>query len=245
MDAGSMDAAATENRVVQRASLGGQIADALRQDILFGRLKAGTRLSQRELCEQFGTSRMPVRDALRALLHEGLLTLDSGQHTLVAPLSKSDLLDSFIIEGTLTGLAAKRATDLCSAGDLEELNSLQRQMVSAAKMPANAAPASMAGLNWTFHRKINRMADSRKLLAALRVVSIDMPRDFLERLPEYQPLAIDEHAQILSAMRAKDGSRAGDLMTKHVISSGKALIDYLEAQGALIPSGGLEVVLGS
>jgi DNA-binding GntR family transcriptional regulator len=235
-----------ESRPVQRASLGGQIADALRQDILFGRLKAGTRLSQRELCVQFGTSRMPVRDALRVLLHEGLLTLDSGQHTLVAPLSKSDLLDSFIIEGTLTGLAAQRATALCSSGDLDELDALNRQMVTLAKASDVASSTlSMAKLNWSFHRKINRMANSRKLLAALRVVSIDMPRDFLERLPEHQPLAIEEHTQIIKAMRAKDGNRVGDLMTKHVISSGKALIDYLESQGALIPSGGLEVLLSS
>lgn len=232
-----MEALATQSRPVQRAPLGSQIADALRQDILFGRLVAGTRLAQRELCEQFGTSRMPVRDALRSLLHEGLLTLDGGQHTLVAPLSKSDLLDSFVIEGTLTGLAARRATDLGSKEDLEELSSLHRQMLSVTNGTADPASVSMARLNWTFHRKINRMADSRKLLAALRVVSIDMPRDFLERLPEYQPYANDEHEQLLVLMRAKDAKRVGELMTEHVIASGKALIGYLEAQGVLLPLG--------
>lgn len=227
----------SESRVVERAPLGTQIADALRQDILFGRLKPGTKLAQRELCEQFGTSRMPVRDALRALLHEGLLTLDSGQHTLVAPLSRDDLLDSFIIEGTLTGLATTRATELTSDEDLDELDSLHRHMLAVTNGTPEGSAKSMASLNWTFHRKINRASGSRKLLAALRVVSIDMPREFLERLPEYHARSNDEHARILAAMRKRDGERAGDLMAKHVISSGKALIAYLEAQGVSLLDG--------
>jgi DNA-binding GntR family transcriptional regulator len=228
-------------RSVQRTPLGSQIADALRQDILFGRLLPGTRVAQRQLCEQFGTSRMPVRDALRTLLHEGLLILDAGQHMVVAPLSKSDLIDAFLIEGTLTGLAATRAAALSTPADLSELDTLHRQMLSAtngAKGVNGQASSlkSMADLNWVFHRKINQMSRSRKLLQALRVVSIDVPRDFLERLPEYHARSNDEHARILTAMRSKNAAKVGDLMAKHVVSSGNALIAYLEAQGvSLVP----------
>ena len=53
--------------VVDRAFLGRQIAQSLRRDILLGVLSSGTKLSQQQLCERFGTSRMPVRDGLRLL----------------------------------------------------------------------------------------------------------------------------------------------------------------------------------
>jgi DNA-binding GntR family transcriptional regulator len=234
----SEEVAIAVTRPIQRAPLGSQIADALRQDILFGRLKSGTRLAQRQLCEQFGTSRMPVRDALRTLLHEGLLILDAGQHTLVARLSKSDLTDSFLIEGTLTGLAASRATELAGDDDLAELEALHAQMLEVAnESPAAASAAhSMADLNWVFHRKINRMARSRKLFEALRLVSLDVPRDFLDRLPDYHAKSNDEHAQILKAMHDKLPEQAQRLMAEHVLSSGWALISYLEVQGvSLVP----------
>ena len=52
---------------LDRTPLGQRIADALRHDILFGRLAPGTKLAQTQVCERFGTSRMPVRDALRQL----------------------------------------------------------------------------------------------------------------------------------------------------------------------------------
>jgi DNA-binding GntR family transcriptional regulator len=224
------------NRQVQRTPLGSQIADALRQDIVLGRLKPGTRLSQRALCDQFGTSRMPVRDALRSLLHDGLLVLDGGHHTRVAPLSKDDLLDSFVIEGTLTGLATTRATEHITDADLDELDALHRQMIRVAKGDPGDGATSMASLNWGFHRKINRRSGSHKILAALRVVSVDVPRDFLERLPEYHAKSNTEHARILSAIRKKDGELAGELMTAHVISSGRALISYLETQGVSLVS---------
>ena len=153
---------------VQRALLGNQIADAIRRDILLGVIKPGTRMAQQQLCETFGTSRMPVRDALRVLTHEGLLVTDAGQHTIVAPLSRADLSDSFVIEGMLAGLAAERASRAASDEDLASLDTLHQAMISAASAQDEAA---LAELNWSFHRSINRLSGSRKLLAAIKSAS--------------------------------------------------------------------------
>jgi DNA-binding GntR family transcriptional regulator len=214
--------------VVQRSLLGNQISERLRRDILFGVIKPGTRLSQRQLCEQFGTSRMPVRDALRTLMHEGLLFIDPGQHTVVAPLSRSDLLDAYVIEGTLAGLAAQRASQNASADDLDRLAGFHKRMLDA---EASGDHAAMAELNWTLHRDINRIARSRKLLVALKVVSLELPRDFLMKLPERVKRSNDDHEAILQAMRKRRHVQAGHLMTEHIVDSGRGLIDYLESEG--------------
>jgi DNA-binding GntR family transcriptional regulator len=94
--------------------------------------------------------------------------------------------------------------------------------------------AEMAALNWQFHRLINRMAGSRKLLAALRIVSLDVPRDYLVQLPTWAKRSISEHGAILKAMRAGDADRAESLMTEHLIASGAGLADYLVDQGLVL-----------
>jgi acyl-CoA synthetase (AMP-forming)/AMP-acid ligase II/DNA-binding GntR family transcriptional regulator len=224
-----LGADAVSSPQLQRSDpLGNQIADTLRREILLGRLPSGTRVSQQQLCEQFGTSRMPVRDALRELVHEGLMTLDSARHIVVAPLSKEDLLDAFTIEGVLTGMAAERASQRASEADLEALDRLHHAMLDAAEQMRQGA---MVELNWSFHRKINHMSGSRKLIVALRKVSVDLPRDFLEQIPEWNTNSNADHARILAAMRAKKHKNAGKYMTEHVMESGRGLVEHLAAHG--------------
>jgi DNA-binding GntR family transcriptional regulator len=208
--------------------LGNQIADTLRREVLLGVLPSGTRLSQQQLCERFGTSRMPVRDALRELVHEGLMMLDNARHIVVAPLSKEDLLDAFTIEGVLTGMATERASQRASAADLGSLDRLHGAMLDAAEHMRQGA---MVELNWSFHRKINHMSGSRKLIVALRKVSVDLPRDFLEQVPEWNVNSNADHARILSAMRAQKHEVAGRYMTEHVMESGRGLVEHLAAAG--------------
>ena len=219
---------AAGGRPVQRALLGNQIADALRREILLGVLKPGTRMAQQQLCERFGTSRMPVRDGLRVLAHEGLLITDAGQHTIVAPLSRGDLQDSFLIEGMLAGVAAERASKAASEDDLDRLDGLHHRMLEASD---GRDQTLVADLNWDLHRTINRLSGSRKLIGALRVVSLDLPRNYLVQMPEWNERSNAEHAVVLEAMRRRQHETVNTLMVDHIVDSGKGLIAYLESQG--------------
>jgi DNA-binding GntR family transcriptional regulator len=218
------------DRSVRRGTLGSQVAYMLRQDILFGRLKPGTRLAQEQLCKEFGTSRMPVRDALRQLITEGLLVRDGGQHSLVAPLSREGLMDAFEVEGVLHGMAARRAVERSSADDLGQLQSLHDEMVAA----STDTPKRTADLNWQFHRQINRLANSRKLIAALKVVSLDIPRDYLVQMPEQIGRSNEQHAALLEAFRRGQPDDADAIMQNHVTEAGHSLISSLERQGLVL-----------
>jgi DNA-binding GntR family transcriptional regulator len=121
----------------------GQIAAVLRRDILFGRLQTGTKRSQQELCNRFGTSRMPVRDALRELSYSGLLTQDDGGHAVVAPLKRTDVLDSFTIEGMLSGLAARKATALATEDQLQALEDPDEKMRAVSRHGDPAGPPTL------------------------------------------------------------------------------------------------------
>jgi DNA-binding GntR family transcriptional regulator len=211
-------------RVQRQASLGSQIAAELRQDIVLGRLRAGSRLSQEKLCGEYGTSRMPVRDALLRLVHEGLVALTPGGHYVVARLTPEDVADAFEIEALAHGRAARRATENATPDDLAELEAMHAQMLEA----EHAGDLSLLGsIDWLFHRKINLLARSPKLQAVSRNVSVGIPRAYMTALPEWGARSNAVHGEIVAAMRAREGDRVERLVRRIVEDSGADLVSYI------------------
>lgn len=213
-------------RPLSRVPLGEQIAELLRDDILFGRLRAGSQVSQAILCERFGTSRMPVRDALRQLSHEGFVYDDGKGHSVVAAISREDIQDSYAIEGALCGLASRRVALKHDSEEIQELWDFHQRMVVA----MNASDVNlMADLNWQFHRRVNQMARSSKLLAVLGSHTLRLPRAFLRETPSWMKRTNEEHAEIISAIAGGDGDQADTLMRVHVSSVGAHIGDHLSS----------------
>lgn len=210
---------------LNRDSLGRQIAEAIRSDILFGRLAPETPLTQQELCERFGTSRMPVRDALRELTHTGLVTVDETGHTKVAPVKRSDLRDTYLVQGKLHGLATGMATEKASDLDISELRDMHEAMVDAER---HNDSERMAEINHQFHRRINYLGDSPRLLAVLKTLSALIPQHYAPEMPTWMKRANAEHAEVLKAMEARNADEAAEKMESHVTAAVEDLIAYLE-----------------
>lgn len=217
---------------MDRRPLGRQIAAAIRSDILFGRLEPGTKLAQRELCDVYGTSRMPVRDALRQLTYEGFLMTDSGRHSVVAPLRRRDLRDIYLVEGTLHGIATRRLAE--AEFDVEAVDDLESRHYAMLQAECDNDAHVMAELNWLFHRRINELADAPKIVAAIRTLALSIPRDFVVEFPNWIHRANEEHGQVLQAIRDHDGDRAQRIMCEHVRAAGNDLIAYLETTGVTL-----------
>jgi DNA-binding GntR family transcriptional regulator len=126
----------------------------------------------------------------------------------------------------MCGITAQRVTERADASDLKELTEYHKQMQKAEK-EGNAS--EMASLNWTFHRRINLMADSPKILAALRTFTLSVPRAYLREWPHWMATANAQHGEILDAMRSGEADAAGRLMKAHILSAGADLINYLAA----------------
>lgn len=228
---GDESSASTDRRQrLHREPLGTQIAAQLREDILLGRLPAGTQISQQQLCEEYGTSRMPVRDAVRALTHEGLIVSSGSGPSSVAPLTDDDIEDSYYIEGLVHSRAARRAAAKATPSDVAQLRDLHEQMQRA---EAEGNLRLVADLNWQFHRLINLLADSPRIRAFMRTVSISIPRDYLLEIPEWASRANREHAEIIAAIEARRLDEVEGLVREHVESAGTNLIEYLHRRGLL------------
>lgn len=214
---------------LSRTTLGSQIASVLRNDILFGRLRAGERLGQQQLCARFKVSRMPVRDALHQLQFEGSVKAEGGGRNLVvAPMRRRDIVDTYAIQGMLHGLAARRVTTEAADDSHAELTQAHQDMVRHQE-----DLSEMATLNWHFHRRINHLAESDKLTASLRALSRQIPKDYLLEVPGWAERANAEHQEIVDAIRGRDPDAAEQLMRSHVIGAGEDLLRFLESNDTL------------
>lgn len=219
-----------DRAALAKVRLGRQIANALRREILEGELKPGQHLMQQEICEQFGTSRMPARDALMLLTYEGFLTEDNFGHLIVAEFGRRDLEDAYLIEARLRGLACRLVAESRTTGQLDELRATHEEFKRAAEAGNGDA---IVDISWSFHRKIDRMAGSPRLLAALSASTSHVARGRLAALPEWAAKIVQMQQEVLSAIEGKEATRAENAMAQHVAEAGRYFIDYLGQRGVL------------
>ena len=121
------------DNTLQQMTLGDSLVSRLRQEILGGQIPPGTQLPQNELAERFGISRMPVRDALRELGNEGLVSLRPGRVAEVASLKPDELQEAYEIREVLEELAAQKSISHLIKEDLQSLADLIHMMEEASQ----------------------------------------------------------------------------------------------------------------
>ncbi len=193
----------------------------LRNRILTGALRPGTRIDLDAITEEFATSRTPVREALLELSFEGLVRIAPRSGITVIGISPDDIVDSFAILGVLTGQAAAWAADRATDEEVGHLRGLADQ-VSARSGADNIGEA-----NWRFHQEIHRIAHSPRLLAQIRQAVRVVPTNFLTVFPEHEQHSLAEHEQLLDALSARDAAAARTVAERHVLDAGRSLADWL------------------
>lgn len=195
------------------------VTDTLRQRIVGGVYRQGDRLVEHTLSAELGVSRVPVREALRALAAEGLVSIEPRRGASVACLSEHVAREMVEVRATLEGLNARLAAQRRDPRLVAELQEVLRQGSAAAR--EDEAECLLA-LNFRFHEVLGTIAANSVLQ--------DMMRSLRERTglvfaPAHHLRAQqnwDEHAQILKAVIAGDADLASLLATRHVYSAAEA-----------------------
>lgn len=195
-------------------------ARELRDRVLTGRLRPGTRVDLDELAAEFGISRTPIREALLELSYEGLVAIAPRSGIAVLGISANDAEDNFAVLAALAGKAAEWATARITSEQLGELHALA-DAITGAKDVVEA--------NRRFHRALNLASRSPRLLTYLRQAVRVVPASYFALFPEQEQRSRTEHAALLNAMGCGDAMTARAIAEAHVLAAGAALGDWLRS----------------
>lgn len=198
---------------VRRETLGAQVYHLLRDRILRGEIAGGSRLIQGPLSEEIGTSRIPVRDALKRLESDGLVICDETGRYSVVRFSAEDAEEVYAIRRRLEPFAVELAAKAMTAEAMGEIKSLFKELSKAAK---RRQLEYYIEINTNFHMAIY---EASGLVRLVRII-----RSLYSGVPSLTPIVLegrivrsqDEHAEIVDRLAARDGPGAARAMDRHI-----------------------------
>src|ERR1700738_548172 len=201
--------------LIARLSLHDETVARLRTMITEGELAPGSRIAERELCDSFGISRTPLREALKVLASEGLVELLPHRGARVTRPSEAELRDGFELVAALEGLAGELACARIGAAELAHIEALHAQM---AEHYRRRELTQYFACNQAIHEAINRAAGNAQLTEMYALVSnrVRRARYLANHSPERWAEAMREHDEILDAPKRRDGARCNALLRAHL-----------------------------
>lgn len=203
-----------------------QAAAALRKAIFAGELSIGQELTQEEVAQRLGISRMPVREAFQILERDGLLVL-TNRRAIVQGITDDDIVDHYEIRALLEGEAAERANS--KGKDLKDIFKAQ-ELVEKMVLTKDASGYYKA--NEMFHKSVWEASGSTRLQNLLNQLWNGIPLHLPELLPEQMDKSIIEHRNIVSAIFTGTPDEARDAMYQHVKRSLEDLVQYRKKQNS-------------
>ena len=217
---------------IARSTLPEAAAERLRTLIIEGSLAPGTRLNERELSEQLGVSRTPLREAFRILAGDGLLVQLPNRGAQVVALSAEDVRHAFDVMGALEGLAGELAVTRVTGADIEALRALQAEMETA--HAAGDLPTYYR-INRAIHDRLNEIAGNPTLAHTYRTLNARLHalrfRSNLNAAKWNQ--AVAEHREMIAALAARDGAALRDILIRHLRAKQHAVLETMNNEKSL------------
>jgi DNA-binding GntR family transcriptional regulator len=217
----------TRSPLIKRSSLHDEVVNALRDMIVTGQLEPGERIIEKDLSQQLGVSRTPIREAIKTLVLDGLIDSPPHRGAQVKPLEADEIKSLFDVIAVLEALAAQRAAEALKPGELRKLETKHRNMRAAFE---EGNRARYFDLNSEIHgflmqRSGNEIlfeTHSRLMLRANRGRYLAILAD--KRWSE----AMEQHEDLMKALRAGDSEVAFEIWRNHLKLTGEALLASLK-----------------
>jgi DNA-binding GntR family transcriptional regulator len=212
-----------------RDSLSQVVSEQIRGRILDGTLKPGERLVEDRLSAELGVSRVPVREALRGLSAEGLVTLLPRRGATVVEITAEDVAELIEVRALLEGLNARLAAQRHDPGIVAQLRDTLVRGNEAAKI---GSAEDLARLNAEFHERLAEASRNSVLAEMMRGLRERTSLAFAINSRARAREDWDEHAGVLAAVIAGDAELAALLATRHVQNAATAFAKNQIAGGA-------------
>jgi DNA-binding GntR family transcriptional regulator len=202
-----------------------EVASRLRMRIYSQELKPGEAIDELALADEYGISRTPMREALKVLHAEGLVSLEPRRGCTVTELTRQDIDEMFPVMALLEGRCAYEAVKKAKAADIRKIEELHGRLEKHAA--ANDIEKYFE-LNCVFHEQVQKLAgnhwlerittDLRKFLRLMRGRQLHLPGRLQQSLAE--------HRMLLAAFENRNPAAAEKIMHDHLINQWTALREY-------------------
>lgn len=200
----------------------------LRDYVVEGPIPDGGRIPERELCEMFGISRTPLREALKVLAAEGLIELLPNRGARIKSLTPPEIAELFDLMAGLEALAGRLACERITNDQIDNIEDIHRQMY------AHYLRGNRHGYftcNQRIHESIFAIAANEALSLTANNLQGRLRRvRFAANLDEHGERwreAVREHEMILDALRRRAGSELADILFTHLRSTGEAVLRHI------------------
>lgn len=199
-----------------------QVADRLRTQIYHNELQPGDAIDEMALCQRYGISRTPLREALKVLNSEGLVELIPHKGSFVRSMDIAELNELFPVMAVLEGLCAREAVENCTEEDLKKIDAMHEKLEKHAE---NGEVDAYYEQNFVFHQAIQDLTGNRtlqRIIGDLRKV-LRLARHTQLTIPGRLAASINEHRNIMLAFHTHDPDLADRNMKAHLFEQWKSL----------------------
>lgn len=204
----------------------------LKSLLVEGKISPGSKLNERELAERLNVSRTPIREAIRRLAADGLVELIANRGAIAVQLSIDDVIHTFDVIAELEGYSGELAAKNISDSTLSELEALQYEMMASY---ARRDLSSYYKLNLRIHRLINQAANNPVLATLFSQVNsrIEALRFRSNQDGVKWEKAVEEHQEMLDALKARDSARMRKVMITHVTNKRDVVVQLLKTESGM------------
>jgi len=204
---------------------------------LRGELLEGEQLRQEAMAEQLGVSRIPLREALRQLQSEGLVTFYPHRGVVVSTLSPEEISEAFELRAVLEPDLLRRAIPNLTEADFAKADGILAAYEADLQ---NGDVSTWGELNWQFHSTLLERANRPLSLGIIRTLNYHSNRYVRLQLTltHGETRAIEEHRLILAHCEKRETDAACSMLVEHILHAGRSLVLYIrnyrgapEAQG--------------
>ena len=209
---------------LRRVSIADSLTDMLRTRILRGEWRAGLQLRQHALAEEYQVSRMPVREALRQLEKEGLVTFQVNKGAEVSRLSIEELEELFDLRLNLECDIVRQAIGKANEEDIAQAEKAHEQLNKAL---AKGDIHRGGELNWVFHNALYNPANKPHTINIIKTINYQTDRFirlYVIATEDAASQACDHHDALLEAYRAKDSRAAVAALKRDIVTTRKELV---------------------
>ncbi|TDT89549.1 GntR family transcriptional regulator [Azorhizobium sp. AG788] len=219
------------SRPLQTASLHGQLLARLREMVLDGELRPGSPLPERMLCETFGVSRTPLREAFKVLATEGLIELRPHRTPVVTPVDAEEIAHVFQLMEALEQLAGRLACTLARDEDIARLEGMHADLVAFHR---DERRSDYFRQNQQIHTEITRLAANPVLLGTWSAMNAKIYRARAQANYDHErwDASLTEHEAFMALLRARDAAGFAASLADHTRRTGTAVLANLAKAAA-------------